>query len=81
VDPAVVSSIDTILQGAGFLGAAILALGWFCLKKDKDLQQSQEKRVEDAKKYAEGMAQAASTIKELTNAVNRIADMWDGKSR
>lgn len=81
MDPAVIASIDTILKGAGFVGVVALAFGWTAYKLYNRLQVIQDKRVEDAQKYADSMAQATSTIKELTAAVNRIADMWDGKSR
>lgn len=77
VDPAVVSSIDTILKGAGAVGAVALALGWALWKVYSRLQLVQDKRVEDAKNYAESMAEATATIKEHTAAVNRMADMWD----
>lgn len=63
----------------GLLGVVALALAWVCVKLYTRLQALQDKRVEDAQKYAEGMAQATATIKELAAVVNRVADMWDGK--
>lgn len=80
MDPALVSAVDTVLQGAGVIGAVALAFGWAVSKLYTRLQVIQDKRVEDAQKYAEGMAQATATIKELTAAVNRIADLY-GKNR
>lgn len=80
MDPAVASSIDTILKGAGFVGLAALVLGWACLKMYNRIQELQDKRVADAQKYAEGMAQAAAQLKDLTTTVNRLADVLEEKN-
>lgn len=79
VDPTVASSIDTILKGAGFVGLAALALGWVCHKFYNRIQELQDKRVLDAQKYAEGMAQAVATIRDQTATINRLADVLEEK--
>lgn len=77
MEPNTASAIQTLLQGAGFLGAAILALGWACLTLYRRLEVMADKRVEDAQRYAEGMAKVVEVLREHTSSVNRVADVLE----
>jgi hypothetical protein len=82
VDPtSPASAITTVLQGAGALGAAVLALGWVCIRLYNAYKEVQDKRVLDAREYAQGMNQAVQTIRENTETVNRIADLLDREGK
>ena len=65
-----------MLLGNGLQGVVILALGWVCVSLYKRLQEIQDKRIADAQEYAKGLTQAMQAVRENTEAVERVAEMW-----
>lgn len=70
------SAITAVLQGAGFLGVAILALGIVCIKLYNAYKDVQDKRVADAQEYAKSLNQATLLIQTNTEVIHKLADMW-----
>ena len=65
-----------MLLGNGLQGVVILALGLVCVSLYKRLQEIQDKRIADAQEYAKGLTQAMQAVRENTEAVERVAEMW-----
>lgn len=74
MDPS--SSITAVLLASGLPGVVIIALGYVCVRLYNRNQELTDKRVADAQEYAKGLSQATQQIRENTEAVERVTEMW-----
>lgn len=71
--------VVTALLNAGILGPILIAIGWYTLRLQSQLKDSQEKRVEDAQRVVEQMLQLNDrwneSIGELTGSFNELSEL------
>lgn len=78
-------AVITALVNAGILGPVLVAVGWYTLRLQGQLKESQEKRVEDAQRVVSQLLdlndrwnasfnQAAASTDELRDLVARVHD-------